>query len=179
MCLHLLAKLDSSTETCGKVDTTYYGVVPLPFGPPRSLSVVRGCPWPQEWEICGLSIFYLGRTQLLSAPDRILGSIHLLPQWDCQSRLPWSGAKEQIPAPKSVNATPSSKTLTSECVKQSKQKPKKGKKREWGRERDGGRKGERKVRGKEKTRISSLAFETRVSRSVASPYLFQLMSCFA
>ena len=92
VCVHLLAKLDSSTEGCGKVDTTYYGVVPLPFGPPRSLSVVRGCPWPQEWEICGLFIFYLGRTQLLSATDRILGSIHLLPQWDCQSRCP-----DQVP----------------------------------------------------------------------------------
>ena len=52
-------------------------------------------PWPQEWEICGLFIFYLGRTQLLSAPaiifileflstgDRLqllsLGPIYLLP----------------------------------------------------------------------------------------------------
>ena len=98
--------MDSSTEACGKVDTTYYGVVLLPFGPPRRRSVVRGCPWPQESEICGLFIFYLGRTQLLSAPDRILGvlstgnrlqllslgSTHLLPPWDCQSRCP-----DQVP----------------------------------------------------------------------------------
>ena len=141
VCVHLLAKTDSSTEACGKVDTTYYGVVLLPFGPPRRRSVVRGCPWPQESEICGLFIFYLGRTQLLSAPDRILGvlstgnrlqllslgSTHLLPPWDCQSRCPDQVPRNRHLLPKSAL---SSKTLNSECVKQSKQKQEKGERRE-------------------------------------------------
>ena len=39
MCMRLLAKADSSEEDCGKVDIAYYGVVALPFWPPKSLSV--------------------------------------------------------------------------------------------------------------------------------------------
>ena len=31
VCVHLLAKMDSSTENCGKFDTTYYGVAPVNF----------------------------------------------------------------------------------------------------------------------------------------------------
>ena len=45
---HLLAKTDSSEEAHGWVDTTYYGVAPLPFwthGEPLCAPVV-GCPQP-------------------------------------------------------------------------------------------------------------------------------------
>ena len=37
----LLAKVDSSAEACGKVDTIYYGVTPPPFLTPRELF----CAW--------------------------------------------------------------------------------------------------------------------------------------
>ena len=98
---HLLAKMDSSTEACGKVDTTYYGVVSPPFLAPEEpfcTSIVRRSPWPQEREICGLFIFYLARAHLLlaaaiifileylSTGERLellsLGPIYLLPQED-------------------------------------------------------------------------------------------------
>ena len=35
VCVHLLAKMDSSTEAYGKVDTSYSGVAPSPFWTPR------------------------------------------------------------------------------------------------------------------------------------------------
>ena len=42
MCAHLFAKIDSSTEACGRFDITYYGVALPPFRPPQGAFL---CLW--------------------------------------------------------------------------------------------------------------------------------------
>ena len=95
--VHLLAKMDSSSRK--KLTGPYYDLAnPSLLWPLRNISAHVWCgrsPWPQEWEIHGLFVFYPSRMQLLLAAaiifilkylsirDRFqllsLGPIYLLP----------------------------------------------------------------------------------------------------
>lgn len=74
VCVHLLAKMDSTTRVSGKLTRITVIWFPSRLWPPEEpfcTCVVQEVPWPQASEICGLFICYPSRTQLLRAPSII------------------------------------------------------------------------------------------------------------
>ena len=94
-----------ASSTMGRLTPHIMGWHSFPFWPSGTFSVhmyIGRAPWPWKWEICGLFISYLGRTQFLfvlaiifilealSTGDRFqllgLGPIYFLPEDDPEEK---------------------------------------------------------------------------------------------
>lgn len=124
VCVHIFSQDRFKHKGLWEVDRTCYGLA----------------PWESFLGMCSLGVSLTSRMRNMWSLYLLFGQdsaplcpwqnsgVHTSPaSVGLSVKVPWSGAKEQTPAPKSANTTLSSKTLNSEYMKQSKQKQEKGK----------------------------------------------------